>query len=353
MKRAATAALLFLLLTAPARPDEKSARFFTERGNQALKEKKHEEARGFFQKALAELEGHLPALLGMARAANAQGQKDEAVASLAECVRRAALKKLTEEEKGVLDAARKLFKKLDPAQLEFTDLAAELVGKLLALAEKAKDGNPDLARRCVDRILFVMPNHARARALRSDLPPPRGQPVEKLEEILVFDGKGLVGWTGKLGCWSVADGVLVGAIPTEGPSLVHTETPFEGDFSLVVEMRVLEDRGLDPMVAILWGIRGMYESYALRLFGSGFSFCRSADQEREEVFERIGYYKVASFDPRSWSVYRVDLEGGRISTTVNGRPLAVKQVPAGSLGGAVGIWLQDRKVEIRRFVVLR
>ncbi len=89
------------------------------------------------------------------------------------------------------------------------------------------------------------------------------------------------------------------------------------------------------------------------MFEEGFTFARQIDNANSDDFSRVGFYKIEGFDMLAFNVYRNDVKGKAISCSVNGKQIFTREVPAGITEGAVGISLQNRRVEIRKIVVVR
>ena len=356
------AALLFLLLftLAPAVADEDSARYFTRRGREALAEGNHAEAEKQFTKALSEHTGFLPAIFGLAETARARDDRDSAIRLLEECLDVARGAVLSSEEADVVQRAQGLLKELDRARLEFRRLRNDYVEALLELARKSEEKDPELSRRCADRVIRLEPEHPEAREMLGRLGGPAtaggapGGPAAEggKNETVLFGGTDTVGWEGVNSLWVVKGGLLVADIK-DGAYYVNHRERLAGDYTLSVTMRIAEDRGR-PLVALSFGLRATYDRFDFGVFVKTFTLARYNKSKEEVYVGRADHFEAfKDFDRSAWHTYAVKVEGLRVSASIDGKVLFTHEAEAGAYDGVPSLLVQNCLAEIRKIWVTR
>jgi tetratricopeptide (TPR) repeat protein len=352
------AVLLLLALSVAAAAvlaDEDAARYFTDRGRKALEKKDYEEAEKLFRQALGQHDGYLPAMVGIAEAAIGKGEKDTAIAQLVACLEHAEGAKPSGEAKAARDRAEALLRELDPARLEFRLISEHYVRKLLGLARSHAKKDPGLARRCAERVLKIVPDHAEARKILSGGPPaPKPAPTAdaKPGEKRLFNGKDLSGWAGRGKEWRVESGAIV-CTAVDCALWIRSKEEIKGDYTLGVEMRFRKDMaGGSPRLAVFFGVRSDIDRFALGAFiNSVMLDRRQPTAERVKLAKAESYEISSSFDRNQWNLYRMVVEQSKVTVYVNKRKLFTHQAEAGAFDGFVGLVTQDCTGEFRRIVV--
>ena len=170
MSRAAILLLAALCLGGASYADEEAASYFAGRGAKAEGNDKWAEARSHYLKSLAELDGYVPALLGLARVAHAEGNAGEAVERLEACLAQPESRTLGRDERTALAAAKQLLEKIDRPRSELRRIQNDYITALMALARQSAKTKPLVARECAERVLKLSPVHPSARELLTTLP---------------------------------------------------------------------------------------------------------------------------------------------------------------------------------------
>jgi tetratricopeptide (TPR) repeat protein len=352
MTRAAAVSLL-LLLASFAAADEEAAAFFTARGAEALAKGDLKEAQAQFEKALGNHAGYFPARLGLAKTARAGGKTDDALRQLEAILDAAEGKTLDPASSAALKEARNLLGEMDKPRLEYRDAVSEYVSKLLALARRSEDANPELARRCVDRILAVCPDHPGALLLKAAIPASVLAPKPKANEEPLFNGKDLQGFADHAPIFSVKKGVVV-AEAVNGSWLLRTERVLKGDYSVEYEARVLQDAGDKPCLALGFGFRKEERTYQIEVHVDYLLFrIRDFATDQTQKFGRIDFYRLKTpLDRTKWNVFRVDVRDNVATVSVNGESFASNPASPGTYDGQAMIMAQDAVGEVRRIALV-
>jgi 3-keto-disaccharide hydrolase len=354
MRRVTVLATLALLLVSPLAAEEEAARYFVDRGTKALDEQKFHESERFFNKALVEESGFPAALFGLARVAHARGDKNLAAGRLEACIEACGRGATTADRDKVRKAAESLLAKVDRPRLDFMRAVQAYTRALMSLARRSIESSPDLARRCVERILKVCPNHAEAQALQPKLG--AGAAAELPDNaVALFNGKDLTGWAADPPTWTVKDGLLVG----HGPDHAYygrTKATESGDYTLIFEFRITKDWGEDPLISLIFGMRGVYERWHLSVFDTKFRLCHypngNADA-MEKLDEIFGYQLPGGFDRTKWSTVRIVVKGDIATFYANGNKLFERRSRAKAFDGFVGLVIQECTAEFRKIAVIR
>jgi len=351
MRRLAILLLALGVLPATARADRDAAEYFCGRAGKALAGGSLDEAAELFEKALAELDGYAPALLGLADVAKKRGDATEEQKRLRACYERGQTGNLDDaERKAVTEATRRLGDVLAPER-DLDELFDGYATELLTLANRAKrSGNTDLEMEALTRILHVRPEHYEAKSRLKAL---QGtEPATVVEGgVALFNGKDLEGWASGPPVWTVDEGHLLG----EGGTAAfwnRYKTEFHGDYVIECELRVKEDHGSDPLVGIVLGAKGPYDHHGFWIWPESWRFERhTAENERSDLARRN--YKRApggGFDRFEWQRYVITVRGKRVTCEWDGREVFDVMLPEKTCDGALGLWVQNCTLEVRRLV---
>jgi len=350
--------LVLLLGVSGALGDEESARYFSDRGAKALSDKDYEKAEKHFRKALAEHPEFLPAVLGLAETAKAQKKTQEAIGFLESCLAIAAKQKLDEEGEAIRKRALEMLKKLDRARLEYRNLVADYVGKLLKLARRHRKKDPGLTRRCIDRILTLDPDHEEALSILKEVGSEAGPVAKKgsrAGEKQVFNGKDIDNWAGVGPMWQVKDGILTGNAGSLAYRMRNKER-IKGDYTLEFEARIVRDTDRVPNLALRYAMLGPEACYALNMYTTGFELSTYDDAKKKKKIAGVEYYAFTNdFDRKAWNLYRFEVKGNKVRISVNGRKLFEHEGDGreGCFDGFVGIVVQHCAAEFRRIAVIQ
>ena len=338
MKRLA----LLLLLVVPGHADEETALFFVKKARDAVVHEDYVKAEHWCKRALSEEKDYAPALLALAEIAEARHDREGTVKHLEACIAQDG-KGLSDKERDAVAKARSRLKKIDAARFEFQRLANQYVKKLLALARREAKRKPKLARECWRNVLLVDPKNEEAAGHLgpADVKPQEGTPL--------FNGKDLEQWAGSAPAWTVKDGHLFGRVP-DAANVNRHKQPVKGNYSVICEMRVLEDIGDDPLFGIMFGLRGSYDHFGFWIWPDDWRLeHQTGERERAELARKTFRTHKAKYDRFAWNTYRIDVDGKKITGFVNGNKLWSTSGAIRSLDGHVGCWVQEQSVEIRSF----
>jgi tetratricopeptide (TPR) repeat protein len=340
--------VLLLLLAAVGRGDEETALYFVGRARSALKEADLSKAEDWLHRALEEEKDFAPALLLCAEVAQRRGRTAEALTHLERCLAQEDSANLSAEENRAIREARSRLKKLDSARFEFQALVDAHVQKLRALAEKAEEKDPDLARECWHTVQLVQPDSA---AAKRHLGEPGGEkPAEEGVDLLAGERRSK--WTGRGPEWEIKGGNLVGRL-ADAANVNRYKTEIVGDYSLVCEARMLEDLGKDPVFGILFGLRGSYDHFGFWIWPESWRLeHQTGERDRDELHKRPFRNHKRGYDRFAWNTYRIDVDGGRITGLVNGKKVFSTSGAVRSLDGYLGFWVQEQAVEVRRLLLI-
>jgi len=340
-----TRVVVLLLVLGPfVRADKETALFFVKKGRDAATREDYTKAERWLQRALKEEKKYAPALLALAEVAQAQGNRDQAISHLEACV---AGDGVSDPERKAMDKARSQLKQLDAARFDFQRMRDAYVKKLAALATRGAKSNPDLARECWRLVLLVDPGNAEAKRYQGG-----GGNDEADEGIPLFNGRNLDEWTGSRPAWTVRDGHMFGRV-ADAANVTRHKHEANGKFTLVCEMRVLEDIGDDPLFGIVLGMRGSYDHFGLWIWPKGWRLeHQTGEHERDELARRTFRSHKAKYDRFAWNTYRIDVDGKRITGFVNSKKIWSTSGAVRSLDGHVGCWVQEQSVEIRKLQLI-
>lgn len=349
---ASTGAAFLLVLgwaAAPAAADRATAEFFEQRGNQASREKRWEDALGHYRRALQEDETYLPARWGLGEALVGAGQRAPGIEEMRRFVLEAgSAASLPPAWAALLARARKRLGEIDALGTELTRLTEASVGPLLALAKRWMEKDPDVAKRALLHVLALRPGHAEATQLLSTLgaPPPDAKVVE------VFNRKDTDGWLW-MGppTFAVEDQLLVAR--TKGKAVIaRTKRDYGGDVDVGIELRVMETFP-DPMYVGLGLMKGEYDLLELGMFEDKLIVCDQLTEEDDT--NRMFSKDFAAFDPpvdlRAWNRFELRLRKGRVGVVVNGKQVDEVDRPERRDRGFVSLKVQESLVQVRSVTV--
>jgi hypothetical protein len=197
----------------------------------------------------------------------------------------------------------------------------------------------------------VAPGHAKATKLLEKLGKSSSSEVVEL-----FDGKSFAGWeAANQPEWQVLNGVIVGDC-RDSTFYMRTHQQWEGDFDVRMEMRVVTEYGSGVVVALLPCWKAMYDHYRVAYW---FGRLALVDMTDESTTRKIATKspeemdKAKRFDPKGWNVLEARCRGGEIRAYVNGEEIGSDPRKENRKGGAVGVLIQNVKVEIRKIQVER
>lgn len=352
--------LLAFFVAMPLRADEGAAKFFTERGMKAVDDGDLDEAERNFTKALGEQDGWVPALLGLAKVWQGRGEKDRAIGYLTEILDRRDRGELKASDREIADQAVEILKEIDRPRLEYRELVQAYVAKLVDLAERSAKKSPDLASRCLARILRVAPDHPAAARLQKEygIRPPSsagGPAAAAANETLLFNGKDISDWTGSADIWSVRDGMLVATAGDAAWYMRHT-TELEGDYTIIYEVRVKEDTGSEPVVGFQWALTGVYQTYNLLMFDDKFlmEHVHGGPDQKEKLATTDFYQIKGGVDRSVFNRFEVRVKGNRATCLVNGKEICRYDAPDRSVfKGYPSILVQCCTAEFRKIAFIR
>lgn len=350
MRRLALLTILVLVLASPLAGDEDAAHYFVDRGRKVLATKDWDEAERLFQKALAELPGLPTALLGLAEASHGRGDRKTAAARLEACLD-ACDENPGEDSAGVRKTAEGLLQKIDRARLEFRRAAAGYVSALRSLAHRSRTSSPDLARRCLERILKVRPDDAQARALLADL---GDAPAPRSSGDGLFNGKDLGEWLADPPVWTVKEGVILAHAPTHA-YWCRTKRELKGDYALEFEARITASHGADPAISMIFGMRALYDRWNVTCYDTKFRLVHyPGDPDKQEKLDEARYFQIpGGLDRTKWFTFRIAVKGDAATFSANGHTLFERKMTAGEFDGFVGLVVQECTAEFRRVALVK
>jgi len=351
-----TAKVLVLLLAVSILPalqaDETSAKFFAERGLKACQEKRPSEAKEHFEKALDEMDGYLPALLGLARVAIDESENPTAIDYLTACVRRGLVPQISAVEKAAAKEADVAFAALDAPGFEFTKLLATFEGELISYAEAHAGKDPHLARLCLEKVLKISPDLERIRkklaglGLAAELSP-------DATRLGLFNGADLNDWSSEPTVWKVENGQIV-ARPGDQAFTANHKDKLSGEFTIDCELRVIEDTGSVPKCGVLFGWVGYGDFFSLHILKGHFLFCVRDAEHSTTLIQKDWVKDWSDFDAGKWNRYTLIVKDGTVTAFVNNRELlryaVTKDRPT---DGYVGVFVQRQSIAVRKYDLLK
>lgn len=342
---------LLVALATPAAADRDTAVFFTKRGEKALGSKDGAAAAEQFQRALAEDATYLPARTGLGEALLLQKRQADAAAEFRAVVEAAEkLKPVPAAFGAAVAQARKRLAEVDVAGNALARVQRKFVDDLVALADRWKAKDPRTAEQALRRALAVLPDHPDAARRLEAL----GKSAKGWEPL--FDGKVFDDWTPREGNkdgWSIADGVLRGG-QAQRSLAVHTSRWFGPDLDVRMEARVVETLGDSPKLGIVAASTENERSIVYGFFVDAVILDNEqGDGNRQRVWSQLLRNVKPAFEPTQWTMYELRLRGDDVSMVVNGTLLRSDRRPKDRRDGRLGVLVQDARVEVRRFDVVR
>lgn len=339
-------ALLLLLLAPFARGDEEVAQFFLKQAREAIDAGDLDKAAHWIGRAKKKEEGdYAPALLLAADVAMRRGRREEAVRCLEAALARGGRDGLSASERLAVREAKKKLAELDAARFELQKILDEYVRKVVGVARASDDA--ELTRACWKSVLLVRPGHAEAKKGLGGLAP------ELDAGDAIFNGKDFDGWNGSDPSWTVKRDVLTGTVE-DGGNVNRFETAVKGDYSIVCEARVEEDRGPVPGFAILFGLKHTYDHFGLWVKADEWTYQQST---KPGAFDSLASRKFRNedddFDRFPWNTYRIDVQGKRVTAYVNGKRLFSTSGAIRALDGWVALLVQDQTAQFRNVRLVR
>jgi tetratricopeptide (TPR) repeat protein len=329
-----------LLAAAVALGDEESALYFLGRAKEALEAGDVDRAAEFLQKSAKEREGYAPTLLLLAEVAKRRGQRDTAVVFLEACLEQRARGDLTVSEREAVAAAEKMLAELDEARAEFVNLVADHVAEVRKLAGSTKD--QDLAKECWRTILLVDPQNGEA---RERLAPP-APPAPSASGTPLFNGKDLEGWNGNPPDWTLRDGLLTGRSKVGTGTACKQE--LTGSYTLVCVARIKGQTGPNPVMGIVFAMRGEYDYFIVGVGDSSWRLSRRTEANRQSDLQSHSFKRFSrKFNSADWHTYRIEVDGKRVRCSVDDRELWTFSGADRELDGHAGLWVRDVEMEVR------
>jgi len=350
MRRARSLLALGLALAAfgpRADADEETAQYFLSRGREELGAGRIEKAKHWIERALKEQPDYAPAHLLSADVALKEGRPEEAKQRLEACLKRADAEGASDVERSAVREARKRLRELDKARFEFQEIVDDYVRRVSDLAQKSARDDAELARACWKNVLLVDPGHEAAKKAIDGIAPVQG------DGEAIFNGKDLDKWNGTEPGWVVKRGVLVGS--QRDAANVNRYEPELGDhYSIVCEMRIVEDIGTIPAFAILFGFRNKYDNFGLWIWNDCWAYQHATTADH---FDELASKKFKHLDGKynrfEWNTYRIDVEEKKVTAYVNGKKIWSTSGAVRKLDGWIALKVQDQTVEIRRIQLVR
>ncbi|MEE8106021.1 MAG: family 16 glycoside hydrolase [Planctomycetota bacterium] len=342
------AAVVLLLLGSVALADEESARYFLQRAMTELDKKRFEKAEKFLDKSLEEQTDYAPAHVGYAQLDRARGRRKSAIAHLEACLAQKDRKDLSPDEKQAMKLAADLMAQLDRARVEFQKMVDAHIKRLMELADKSAAKKPDLATAAYRSVLALDPEH---KAAKQGLAEASGEAVPQSRGERLFNGRDLEGWSVRPPDWRVEDGLMKGKI-SEAAILNWKRRPVAGDFTLHVELRIVEATSDAPMCGIVFGIASTFDHFGLWIMEDGWALDRQkVEGKRKELASKKFQTGTRAFKTDGWHTYRIDRRGKRITCFCDTKKLWTFAGADRPFDGHMGIWLQDQSIEVRHFVL--
>jgi hypothetical protein len=349
-----TAACVWALAAPGVAEDAETARLLLQSGKDALAKKRYDEAVKFFEKAHGEDAGLIEAVYFAATAIEARKDVPAAVeryrAYLAAHRAKKQEGKATPEEDALAATATARLGVLAAATEDLRKAQDAYVDRLFAFVGENLVKDPGIAEKALRMLLAVRPQHAEARAALSKLPG-RAATGEAVGEEAA--AAGVHKWVDLLEKKTLGKdkGAEYGA---KSVTFDHEDSkqhfadavrPTGPSFVLEVELRMLEERGVDPTAGLLFAKEPAGPLLCLLLAEGQMVLFRGT---REGV-ENLALTE-ASVDRTQWHRLTLLVDGNEVEGRVDGKSI-VKTTIAGrtSLLGSVGLWVQGIKVEVRAF----
>lgn len=339
------ALVIALLPTSAVFADRGAAEFFASRGEQALKSKSWADAEEQYRRALGEDGTYLPARYGLAQALVGAGRTAPAVEELRAFVAAVGADASSPADwKAMARTAEKQLADIDASGAELRKILDRYADDLVALARKVLTKDPGTADRAARRALEIRPDDRQAAELIERMGGSvKGPPVQLL------NGKDFANWEkARFPQWSVEEGFAIGDT-RDGAFVIRSHEEFENDFDLVMEGRFVDERGGDPMMALLGTMQGEYDYYCLGILNRKITVFEGTGEGKRRDLCRIPLSEFrGSFDMADWNRFEIRYRGAEVEFLVNGTSVAKEARPESRRKGFVGLYIQDARIAFRR-----
>ena len=123
-----------------------------------------------------------------------------------------------------------------------------------------------------------------------------------------------------------------------------------GDFELTCELRVIKNLGRNPLHGIVFGLRSSYDHFGLWMWPDSWRLERQTEEHKRSELQRRSLKRYrGKFLPSKWHLYRIVRKGKRVTCFVDKQELWSFVGADRTLDGFVGLWVQERSIEVRRF----
>ena len=347
------AVALALLDGRGADADRSSAEFFAQRGEKALKDKDWATAEERYRKALEEDPTYLPAHIGIAEALLGAGQRGPAIEEYRKLTSEAdaAPAPLPAPWVAIVAKAKKRLAEIDAAGAELDQIVDKRVADLVAFSTKWLEKDPEFATRALAEAKRLRPSSPQVAALEGKL----GK-VDTARRTHVWNGADWKQWAIAVpDFWKVEDRTIVADIPAGDAVGTWTRETWKGDFDVLMEMKVVEERGgSQALVALQAAEVGQYDCSAFVYFSGDLQWheCHGPN-DYQRPFTAPASSVVKAFDPKSWNWYEMRFRGDKMYAVVNGTVVWTSDRPKNRGQGAVGVRVQSAKVLIRAIDVVQ
>lgn len=348
-RRPLLALALLLAVAATARADRATAEFFAGRGEQALKAKTWEEAEKMYRRSLEEDATYLPARHGLAQALLGSGRTGPGIEELRAFT--AAVNAAADapaDWKALAAKATKQLADVDVSGAELKKILDRYADEFGALARKwaAKDrATAELAAR---RVLLLRPGDAGAEEVLKQMGGAAKGPV-----VPLFNGTNLTNWEkGGFPQWQVQEGLVI-AEASDGAYVIRSQKEFSGDFDVRCEIRMIEERGVDPLASVLATWKSDYDYYGVGLLNRKLYVHERVAESDSRVVARVTPSEFkGNFEPLGWNQWEVRFRGNEVAVFLNGTELSREPRPAKRDKGFVALMIQVAKAAFRGVEVL-
>ena len=346
-RRLGATLLLLVAAASAATADRAAADFFVQRAEKALKDRKWSDAQDLFRKALEEDERHVPARAGLGEALLATGNRSSALDAWRRALSDAdATKPLPAPWSAIATRVRKRLADAEAASAALAQIVDRHVDRLMALAERSLEAEPDVTAGALREALRLRPGHPKAAEFFERIGSPPG------DWIPLFDGRTLAGWSVQEHSpyFRVVDGELIGALD-KGMITILSERSFKGDFDLRLEAHFLERHEGLPGLSLGGAVKSQWQGTFLGVFGQEVNVREWDGPEKSAQSFSFGK-PIADletpFDPEEWHAYELRFRGKEVHVLIDGETIATIQRLAGREEGVVALVVQSAKVAMRK-----
>ena len=332
--------------------DRTEAEYFAQRGDKALKARDWAGAQVQYRKALEADASFLLARAGVAEALLGAGDRDSGLTELRKFVADVeAGQGLPPPWLALAAKARKRLADVDAAAAQLEAIADRRVSDLLAFSDRWAEKDPVMAIRALREVLRLRATEARALDALEKLG------VERpFTGVHVFNGRDWAGWMQPVGPqWAITGGSIVADVPTGLAVAVRAKETWSGQFDMVMEARLEDDRTADhPALFLLHAaVKSDYDHMTFGILGEEVVLIEErSSTSSEQVFHADPASLPKPFDPKAWNRYELRFRADVIEAVVNGEVLFSQPRPAERDAGGVGMRVQSAKVSIRAIDVV-